>query len=76
MKQLKENTNLAIRQSDKEGTVVVLDKDLFSHQAMSILNQDDTYRRLSLDPTPSFRRSLQVLLEEGVALGVITPQIV
>lgn len=75
IKQLRENNNLIIRQSDKEGTVVVLDKDLYSHQVMTILNQQDTYRKLQADPTLSFRTSLRDLLKDGVALGVITPKI-
>lgn len=66
---------MIIRQSDEEGTVVVLDRDLYLHQVMMILNQEDTYQRLHTDPTPAFRIYLQVHLEEGLTLGVFTPKI-
>lgn len=42
---------------------------------MVILNDETTYRKLSADPTLPFKKSLVNLLEEGVALGAITPQV-
>lgn len=64
IKQLKDNFNFVVRQFDTEGTVVVLDKDLYSYQVMQILNQGDTYRKLPSEPTHSFKGSLLVLLDE------------
>lgn len=73
--ELKNNEHIVIRQSDKGGCIVVLDKELYVSLVLSILRDETTYRRLSSDPTTIFQRSLNTLLEEGFSLGVLSDRL-
>lgn len=66
---LKKNKNLIVKNSDKGGSVVVLDAALYKNQVLSILIDANTYRILDQDTTPLFMIQLKQLLEEGLALG-------
>lgn len=49
-----------------------MDRDLYSSLVLSTLNDNETYRKLNTDPTIPFMRALEVSLQEGLALGVLT----
>lgn len=51
IKEMRENGHEIIRPADKEGKVVVLDKDLYKMQVLDLLSQTDTYHLLLSDPT-------------------------
>lgn len=71
LKALKENDNLIIPNSDKGGSVVVMDSSLYKLMVLQFLDHTTTYRRLTKDPTMVFGDKLCQLLLDGSALGVI-----
>lgn len=64
--------DLVIRQADKGGDVVALDKGLYIQQNINMLSDINTYRKLESDPTPIFKQKLEKLIFEGLSIGVIT----
>lgn len=46
--------------------------DLYKIQALSILQDFNTYKKLDVDPTPTIKGKLEVLLTESLALEAIT----
>lgn len=68
IKEIKDSPYLIVRQADKEGKVVVLDKDLYGTQVLQLLSQT----HISIFDIRSY---LSRLLSEGVALGAITSKI-
>lgn len=50
------------RQAGKGRSITVLKRDLYSFLVLSMLHDDNTYRRVHSDPTVDFKKSLEVLL--------------
>lgn len=63
--------DLVVRQADKGGAVVTLDKGLYIRENKKMLEDKNTYR-LASDPTPSFKIKLEKLVNKGLHLGVLT----
>lgn len=68
---LRENSNIVIRQVDKGGKVVVLNRADYINEANRQLNDVSTYQRLAMDPTSAFQQEMFKLIDEGFSLGVL-----
>lgn len=64
--------DLVIRQADKGGAVVLLDKGLYLRENTLMLSDAFTYRKLESNPTNVFKAKLETLVNEGVSLGVLS----
>lgn len=53
----------------------MLDRDLYQSMVLILLHDDDTYKILVGDPTDSFKVALVKILEEEMALGVLSKRI-
>ncbi|XP_053556331.1 vomeronasal type-2 receptor 26-like [Bombina bombina] len=71
VRDLAENDDIVIRNSDKGGNVVILNKSDYMTEATRQLSDSITYRKLESDPTTLFSKQLQRLLEEAVSLGYL-----
>lgn len=74
IEELRKNSRLVIRQSDKGGSIVVLNKDFYS-MVMSLLQDSITYGSLTRGPTSDFKTVLTKLLDKRLALGVLTKKL-
>lgn len=72
LKSLNEDTNIVIRNADKEGSVVVLNSAMYKEEAIRQLSDTTTYLKLSGDPTTSFKQELGNLLNRAVAKGIFS----
>lgn len=68
---LKDRKDIAIGQTDKGISVIVLDTDSYKVAAFRQLADTNTYRRLNADPTMEIKLKLSHLLDEGKVLGAI-----
>lgn len=51
--------------------MVILDRGLYEKQVLSRLSNTKVYLKLINDPTTQFCHSLDLLLQEGVRLGIL-----
>uniref|UniRef100_A0A8C5LSW4 Uncharacterized protein n=1 Tax=Leptobrachium leishanense TaxID=445787 RepID=A0A8C5LSW4_9ANUR len=72
LKELQDVRNIVIKQSDKGGNLVIMDRDEYVAMCMVHLNDNDGYRKLGCDPTQLFTKDLQILLTQGVQLKLIS----
>lgn len=72
---LQSNPAIIIRNADKGGMTVVLNKVDYQQEAVRQLSDSQTYQRLRKDPTNTFKEILFKLVEEGVYLGLIPEKI-
>uniref|UniRef100_A0A8C5WFM7 Reverse transcriptase domain-containing protein n=1 Tax=Leptobrachium leishanense TaxID=445787 RepID=A0A8C5WFM7_9ANUR len=72
LKELQDVRNIVIKQSDKGGNLVIMNRDEYVAMCMVHLNDNDGYRKLGCDPTQLFTRDLQTLLTQGVQLKLIS----
>ena len=60
---LKRSENIIISKSDKDGKIVIIDKDLYISKAMDLLSDTSTYEKLNKDPSnnvpPQFYRKVR-----------------
>ena len=60
---LKKSENIIISKSDKDGKIVILDKDMYVSKANDLLNDASTYEKLNKDPSstiaPEFYRKVR-----------------
>ncbi|XP_053545365.1 uncharacterized protein LOC128636363 [Bombina bombina] len=68
---LQNNDSIVIRQSDKGGSVVVLDKSTYTCEALRQLNDPKAYTSLRRDPTMQYQSMLKDLLYDGLEMGII-----
>lgn len=61
-----------MRATNKGGTVVVLDSELYRWLTVEMLKNDETYVWLPNNPTDYFQRDMKNLLTKGVDMGVLT----
>uniref|UniRef100_A0A8C5LPP9 Reverse transcriptase domain-containing protein n=1 Tax=Leptobrachium leishanense TaxID=445787 RepID=A0A8C5LPP9_9ANUR len=72
LKELQDVRNIVIKQSDKGGNLVIMDRNDYIAMCMLHLNDKDGYRRLEGDPTLSFTKDLETLLTIGVQSKLIS----
>ena len=72
LKVLSEDKSITIRNSDKGGTVVILDSSTYSNEALRQLSDIHTYSLLKSDPTVPFSKELTILLDRAVQAGIFT----
>ena len=62
---LKKSENIIISKSDKDGKIVILNKDLYMSKAMDLLDDTSTYEKLSKDPSstiaPEFYKKVRTI---------------
>lgn len=56
LESLKANNETVIREADKCGGIVILDKTSYIEEAMRILSDSQTYSWLPQDPLPTFKK--------------------
>ena len=61
---LKNSDNIIISKSDKDGKIVIMDKDLYIEKAMELLNDETTYEKLSRDPRDNVPREFYKKVRE------------
>ncbi|XP_053546947.1 uncharacterized protein LOC128638839 [Bombina bombina] len=71
IKKLQLNKNLVVRNADKGGAIVLMNKSSYLSEANRQFANTSIYRKLPSDPTNIFKRSLAGLLEDGLALGIL-----
>ncbi|XP_056419511.1 saxiphilin-like [Hyla sarda] len=64
--------DLVVRQADKGGAVVILDKGLYRQINLDMLSDPNTYRVLRSDPTSIFKQRLVELVDLGKEKGFFT----
>lgn len=74
IKTLKSDKDLIIRQADKGGAVVLLDKAYYEKEIFGQLSDTKTYQRLKSDPTEKFKKKLDLEIDMGVQTGWITEE--
>lgn len=72
MKKIKSNTDIIVKNADKGGMVVVLNREDYKQEALRQLSDTQTYVKLKEDPTRRFGELLFKLIDEGVYLGVLS----
>lgn len=50
LSQLKANLNIVVRQADKGGVVVILDREIYYRAKLAMLSDINTYRKLHQTP--------------------------
>ncbi|KAM9296679.1 breast cancer type 1 susceptibility protein [Gastrophryne carolinensis] len=76
LRSLEENPALVIRNADKGGSIVVLDRDTYISEAERQLSDTETYTQLRGDPTQTFIHELDLVFEEGMAVGMFSTNLV
>lgn len=71
LKLLQKNSYITIHAADKDGSTVVLDRDLYEKYALEMLSDEQTYRTLTCEPTREISVALDRIVCEGVSLGVL-----
>lgn len=71
LRELSNIQDIIIRQADKGGAIIILDKDVYKQEHFKLLSDTNTYRCLSMDPTSDFRNVLVKHVERGVTMGVL-----
>ncbi|CAH2301947.1 Hypothetical predicted protein, partial [Pelobates cultripes] len=71
LKQLKNDPNLVIKQADKGGGIVILNREDYMQESMRILGDNTTYRILNGNPIENFKKQFSELLNKGFENKVI-----
>ncbi|XP_041420430.1 uncharacterized protein LOC121394203 [Xenopus laevis] len=69
IKTLQADKDIIIRQADKGGGIVILDKTYYVDEITKQLSDTDTYVRLKGDPTVKFKQKLDTLINTAVVAG-------
>uniref|UniRef100_A0A8C5LZ44 Helix-turn-helix domain-containing protein n=1 Tax=Leptobrachium leishanense TaxID=445787 RepID=A0A8C5LZ44_9ANUR len=72
LNELQDVCNIVIKQSDKGGNLVIMDRNDYIAMCMLHLNDKDGYRKLESDPTLVFTKGLETLLTLGVQSKLIS----
>ncbi|XP_075142257.1 metabotropic glutamate receptor 3-like [Leptodactylus fuscus] len=72
LKFLQQRDDIVIRMADKGGKVVIMNSTDYNSSVLTILQDTNTCKKLSSDPTHIFSNKLFHLLQEGVSLGIFT----
>uniref|UniRef100_A0A803K106 Reverse transcriptase domain-containing protein n=1 Tax=Xenopus tropicalis TaxID=8364 RepID=A0A803K106_XENTR len=70
--ELQSMSNITIKPSDKGGAIVILDTDKYITEIERQLSDPSVYIRLRGDPTESFKRELNLMLQDAVQSNIIT----
>lgn len=68
---LKQDDSIIIKEADKGGVVVILNKDDCTHEVMQQLNDCTSYEYLDTDPTCHIMNVIKHTMQEGSSLGYI-----
>lgn len=69
---LKKDKTIVIKQADKGGGVVILDRKDYESEIQRQLSDNTSYQRLQHDPTKEYSNILKIILREGLALDYIS----
>ncbi|XP_075443896.1 uncharacterized protein LOC142487827 [Ascaphus truei] len=72
LKNLKDNTNIVVRQADKGGAIVLQDRQDYVSEAARLLMDSSSYRILDQDPVVDFQLAYQTLIHDALSMGIIT----
>ncbi|XP_075440576.1 protein-L-isoaspartate O-methyltransferase domain-containing protein 1 isoform X1 [Ascaphus truei] len=72
VKTLKQNKNIIIRAADKGGGIVVLDYLYYKEEVKRQLADEETYMRLSRDPTLTYKADIDSIIQLGITNGWIS----
>lgn len=72
IKQLEANKDIIIRPADKGGAIVVLTKEYYHQELMGQLNDNNTYLKLSSNPTREYKRDLSSLIQKGINKNILS----
>ena len=61
---LKKDDNIIILPADKGRATVIMDKENYVSKVNTMLNDTRTYDKLSKDPTPTYKKKLQTMLDK------------
>ena len=65
---------MLIKTADKGGTAVVMDKDIYIHEARRQLSQPDIYEKQSENPTEAIIQEVRDLVKDSLEEDVITEE--
>ncbi|KAM4771055.1 CD109 antigen-like [Rhinophrynus dorsalis] len=74
LKSISDNRDIVVRNSDKGGSVVVLDARRYRDEAMRQLTSPEDYEELTCDPTKRFQVILRQLLQQGIDLDILSKE--
>lgn len=69
---LKNNQQIVIRSADKGGGIVVQDYTDYHFEALKILSDPDYYVKIDYDPFPAQQKTLEAMISQALANGVVT----
>ncbi|KAJ7324802.1 hypothetical protein JRQ81_017822 [Phrynocephalus forsythii] len=64
MHSLRSNPNIVIKEADKGGVVVIMDKSSYTQEAQRQLSNTKFYQPLTTDPTTKYQKELQNLIKD------------
>lgn len=73
---LKSKRNLIVKQADKGGGLVILNKSDYESEVFKQLGDATAYSKLPTDPTARFGNILRTILQEGLAMEYITKDLI
>lgn len=71
LRHLEEDRQVTIKPADKGGNIVVLDSADYKLMCSRILEDRETYEKLTMDPTSEYRDELHKILQEALTEGLI-----
>uniref|UniRef100_A0A8C5R6D6 Reverse transcriptase domain-containing protein n=1 Tax=Leptobrachium leishanense TaxID=445787 RepID=A0A8C5R6D6_9ANUR len=71
LQDLAHDPSIVVRPADKGGGIVVLDYVYYRNEILSQLHDEQTYRRLTFDPTATFKKRIDNLLNMGLQAGYL-----
>lgn len=72
LRNLAKDLNIIIKEADKGGGVVILDRDVYIQEVNRQLLDTEFYREINFDPTKKVQELIRTVLIEGTNLGYIT----
>lgn len=70
---LQSNPNIVIRQTDKGGGIVILNKEEYIAKAQRLLSDQETYTKLGQNPIQTFKRELLFMVNAAQEDGILNP---
>lgn len=71
LKDLKSDQSILIKPADKGGGVVILDIEDYEQEMSRLLNDPETYKKLTMDPTVRNKKEFEVILDRAKTKGII-----
>lgn len=68
---MRQGDNILVKEADKDGAVVILNKEDYIHEVLSQLETQEFYEPLKSDPLHHIMNIIKHMVQEGLSLGYI-----